>query len=94
MQLPRRLARRLLDLQFLPYIVVTNPHIKRVYLAYYHAFTTLIKHPPVRTHQDNVVFSQLLKELVEGHGVLPAFLAALSSTACTRILLHNLRRRI
>lgn len=30
MQLPKRLARRLMDLQFLPHIVVTNPFIKRV----------------------------------------------------------------
>lgn len=31
MQLPKRLARRLMDLQFLPHILVKNPHIKRVY---------------------------------------------------------------
>lgn len=30
-QLPKRLARRLMDLQFLPHILVKNPHIKRVY---------------------------------------------------------------
>ena len=49
MQLPKRLARRLMDLQFLPYIVVTNPHIKRVYDAYYHAFNTLRNMPQVST---------------------------------------------
>lgn len=37
-QLPKRLARRLLDLQLLPYIVVTNPHIKKVYNQYYISF--------------------------------------------------------
>lgn len=36
-----------MDLQFLPYIVVTNPHIKRVYDAYYHAFNTLRSMPQV-----------------------------------------------
>jgi [3-methyl-2-oxobutanoate dehydrogenase (acetyl-transferring)] kinase len=46
-QLPKRLARRLMDLQFLPYIVVTNPHIKRVYDAYHHAFNTLRSMPEV-----------------------------------------------
>jgi [3-methyl-2-oxobutanoate dehydrogenase (acetyl-transferring)] kinase len=30
-QLPRRLARRLVDLQLLPHVVVSNPHIQRVY---------------------------------------------------------------
>jgi hypothetical protein len=46
-ELPRRLARRLLDLQLLPHIVVTNPHVTRVYHAYYHAFETLRQLPPV-----------------------------------------------
>ena len=27
-QLPKRLARRLMDLQYLPHIVVMNPHIR------------------------------------------------------------------
>lgn len=45
LQLPKRLARRLMDLQFLPYIVVTNPYIKRVYNAYHHAFNTLRQMP-------------------------------------------------
>ena len=30
LQLPKRLARRLMDLQFLPHLVVINPHIKKV----------------------------------------------------------------
>ncbi len=47
LQLPKRLARRLMDLQFLPYIVVTNPYIKRVYNAYHHAFHTLRQMPEV-----------------------------------------------
>ena len=36
-----------MDLQFLPYIVVTNPYIKRVYNAYHHAFNTLRQMPEV-----------------------------------------------
>lgn len=32
-ELPIRLARRLMDLQFLPYVVVTNPHVLKVYKA-------------------------------------------------------------
>lgn len=31
-ELPKRLARRLMDLQLLPYIVVTNPYIRKVRL--------------------------------------------------------------
>lgn len=68
LQLPKRLARRLMDLQFLPYIVVTNPHIKRVYESYYHAFSTLRALPPPQTIQDNAGFSALLVRLVNEHG--------------------------
>jgi len=68
-ELPRRLARRLMDLQLLPYIVVTNPHIRRVYDAYYHAFQTLRVQPPVLTEEDNVEFTHMLKRLVDEHGV-------------------------
>jgi hypothetical protein len=46
-ELPRRLARRLLDLQLLPHIVVTNPHVTRVYHSYYHAFEVLRQLPQV-----------------------------------------------
>ena len=55
LQLPKRLARRLMDLQFLPHIVVTNPHIRRVYNAYHHAFDTLRQMPEVRDTSQNDV---------------------------------------
>lgn len=67
-QLPKRLARRLMDLQFLPYIVVTNPHIKKVYDSYHHAFDTLHQMPPVQTIEQNADFTVLLKRLVDEHG--------------------------
>eukprot|EP00897_Mesotaenium_endlicherianum_P004541 jgi/Mesen1/4114/ME000216S03372 len=59
-ELPVRLARRLLDLQALPYIVVTNPHIKRVYDAYRRAFDLLRAFPPVASLEDNQAFTELL----------------------------------
>jgi Mitochondrial branched-chain alpha-ketoacid dehydrogenase kinase len=52
MQLSKRLARRLMDLQLLPFIVVTNPHIKRVYEAYYHALNSLVGFPEVGWQAD------------------------------------------
>eukprot|EP00873_Tetraselmis_striata_P016162 jgi/Tetstr1/436426/TSEL_025256.t1 len=66
-ELPRRLARRLMDLQLLPYIVVTNPHIRRVYDAYYHAFQTLRLQQPVLDEAQNADFTRLLKRLVDEH---------------------------
>lgn len=71
MQLPKRLARRLMDLQFLPYIVVTNPHIKKVYDSYQHAFETLHNLPRVKTVEQNAEFTVLLKRLVDEHGQSP-----------------------
>ena len=71
MQLPKRLARRLMDLQFLPYIVVTNPHIKKVYDSYQHAFETLHNLPRVKTVEQNAEFTVLLKRLVDEHGQTP-----------------------
>ena len=46
-ELPKRLARRLMDLQLLPYIVVTNPHIRKVQNT--SAFTWL----PQTTHDQH-----------------------------------------
>lgn len=57
-----------MDLQFLPYIVVTNPHIKKVYDSYQHAFDTLHNLPPVKTVEQNAEFTILLKRLVDEHG--------------------------
>ncbi len=69
-----------MDLQFLPYIVVTNPHIKRVYDSYQHAFETLHNLPQVKTVEQNVEFTVLLKRLVDEHGQSP-HLYSLSVTA-------------
>ena len=75
-ELPRRLARRLLDLQFLPYIVVINPNIKRVYNSYYNAFQTLRNLEDVRDEEANREFTVLLKRLVDEHGPMVEALAA------------------
>lgn len=66
-ELPKRLARRLLDLQLLPYIVVTNPHIKKVYNQYYVSFETLRRVPTIRTLEDNQEFTQLLRQHLDSH---------------------------
>jgi len=74
-ELPKRLARRLLDLQLLPWIVVTNPHIGLVYRAYHHAFNVIKDTPPPADMTENEQFSALLRRLVdehgEGHFILP-----------------------
>lgn len=85
MQLPKRLARRLMDLQFLPYIVVTNPHIKKVYDSYRHAFDTLHNLPQVKTMEQNADFTILLKRLVDEHGqpaVIKAYKQDMPQPSC------------
>ncbi|RMZ55502.1 hypothetical protein APUTEX25_000085, partial [Auxenochlorella protothecoides] len=74
-ELPKRLARRLLDLQLLPHLVVTNPHIHRVYTAYFHTLQTLLAVPPVTSLAQNEEFTALLKRLVDDHAPMLDYLA-------------------
>lgn len=74
-ELPIRLARRLLDLQLLPFIVVTNPHIKQVYESYWHAFNTLRNYPIPVDIASNKQFSSLLRRLVDEHAPMLDLLA-------------------
>lgn len=48
--------------------MVTNPHIKHVYTAYYNAFETLRTWPRVASLEDNHAFASLLRRLVDEHG--------------------------
>lgn len=41
------------------YIVVTNPHIKKVYNQYHVSFETFRRLPPIRTLEENQEFSQV-----------------------------------
>lgn len=75
-ELPKRLARRLLDLQLLPFIVVTNPHIKKVYQSYYTAFETLRQLPPVSSLEENANFTALLRKMLDEHAPMLDLLAA------------------
>ena len=68
-ELPKRLARRLLDLQLLPHLVVSNPHIRQVYAAYFQTMETLRALPEVQTLQDNDEFTRLLRQLMDDNGV-------------------------
>ncbi|CAH0024139.1 unnamed protein product [Clonostachys rhizophaga] len=67
-ELPTRIAHRLRDMQQLPYVVVTNPHINDVYNLYYEAFDSFRNVREVKTLEDNdrlceVISSNLKKHL-------------------------------
>ena len=67
-----RLARRLLDIQTLPFIVVANPHIERVHALYRNAFEKLVALPKVVNIKQDEEFVHMLKNLVqEGVQVVP-----------------------
>lgn len=77
-----RLAHRIRDFQQLPFFVGTNPHIEYVYKLYWGAFESLRTCPPIKKHEDNSQFCDLLKNLLEdGLLVLPRLAQGLCESA-------------
>ncbi|KAF9939771.1 hypothetical protein BGZ65_009575 [Modicella reniformis] len=72
-ELPVRLAILIKATQKLPFIVGTNPYIKRVYKLYYDSFQTLTASPEqIRDNEDLDLIADLLKGLVASHAdVIP-----------------------
>jgi len=66
-ELPTRIAHRLRDMQTLPYVVVTNPHLAQVYELYYRAFEKFRKVPEVKTIADNDRFCDVVKAMLSEH---------------------------
>lgn len=66
-ELPTRIAHRLRDMQTLPYVVVTNPHLAHVYELYYRAFEKFRKVPEVKTIEDNDRFCDVVRERLTEH---------------------------
>ncbi|KAF8460665.1 branched-chain alpha-ketoacid dehydrogenase [Kalaharituber pfeilii] len=66
-ELPIRIAHRIRDMQKLPYVVVTNPHMSHVYDLYYKAFETLRKVPEVKTIEDNDKLCNIIKKALKEH---------------------------
>ncbi|KAF9277702.1 hypothetical protein BGZ68_009067 [Mortierella alpina] len=72
-ELPVRLARLIKATQKLPFIVGTNPYIKRVYKLYYDSFQSITATPEeIRDKGDLDRFAAMLQGLVETHAdVIP-----------------------
>lgn len=68
-----RLARRVKSIQRLPFIVGTNPYIKRVYKLYYDSFQAITAcEEKIRGKEDLDRFAAVLQGLVESHAdVIP-----------------------
>jgi len=63
----QRLAHRLRDMQTLPFVVVTNPHMSHVYELYYKAFETLRRVPEIKTVEDNDRYCALISKTLQEH---------------------------
>ncbi|TRM67523.1 branched-chain alpha-ketoacid dehydrogenase [Schizophyllum amplum] len=75
-ELPVRIAHRIRDLQALPYVVVTQEGIARVYELYWEAFR---KYPPITTLEENNAFCKFLAGLLNDHAtVIPLLSLGLS----------------
>lgn len=71
-ELPTRLAHRIRDMQRLPYVVVTNPHISDVYDLYYTAFDTFRRVREIKSLEDNDRFCQDIASMLRAHlSVIP-----------------------
>lgn len=54
-------------MQQLPYVVVTNPHIKEVYELYNNAFETFRKVKEIKTLDDNEKFCRIISQMLKAH---------------------------
>ena len=62
-----RLAHRLRDMQTLPFVVVTNPHMSHVYELYYKAFEILRRVPEIKTVEDNDRYCTIISNTLQEH---------------------------
>lgn len=66
-ELPARLAHRLRDMQTLPFVVVTNPHMSHVYDLYYKAFEKLRRVREIKTIEENETYCKIVSENLQEH---------------------------
>ncbi|KAJ7180133.1 branched-chain alpha-ketoacid dehydrogenase kinase [Mycena crocata] len=78
-ELPVRIAHRLRDMQKLPFIVVTQEGVAKVYELYWSAFEKIRRYPPINTLEENVAFCKFMSELLHEHStVIPNLSLGLS----------------
>jgi len=102
--LPIRLAHRIQALRNLPYIVVSNPNIRKIYNNYQHSLSTLLpwQGRTISSLDDEIRFTEVLAELVQTHTDTIPILARgflecrkyISAAEVTQFLDEHLRARI
>lgn len=102
--LPARLASRIQALRNLPFIVVSNPHVSRIYHNYLHSLSTLLpfQQRQITNLQEEKQFAEVMADLVQTHtNTIPVlargFLECrkyISPAEVTQFLDSHLRARI
>ncbi|KAJ9223572.1 hypothetical protein DTO271D3_5886 [Paecilomyces variotii] len=102
--LPARLASRIQALRNLPFIVVSNPHVSRIYHNYLHSLSTLLPYQQrqITNLEEEKQFAEVMADLVQTHtNTIPVlargFLECrkyISPAEVTRFLDSHLRARI
>jgi len=78
-ELPVRIAHRLRDLQALPYVVVTQEGVAKVYELYWTAFDKFRRYPQIHTLAENDTFCTFLRTILDEHStVIPNLSLGLS----------------
>lgn len=105
-ELPVRIAHRLRDMQALPYVVVTNEGVTKVYEMYWDAFERFRRFPPIESIKDNNKFCSFLTNILGDHNsVIPALSLGLSLSSphlppdqldafMRRMLISRISRRV
>ncbi|KAA6409713.1 MAG: ase propeptide [Lasallia pustulata] len=67
--LPNRLAHRIQALRNLPFIVVSNPHVSKIYNNYLHSLSTLLPYQErqITSLEDETQFTEVMADLVQTH---------------------------
>ncbi|KAF8558745.1 alpha-ketoacid dehydrogenase kinase [Imleria badia] len=78
-ELPVRIAHRIRDLQTLPYVVVTQEGVARVYELYWSAFEKFRHFPKITNLSENETFCEFLENILDEHApVIPSLSLGLS----------------
>ncbi|KAI0066267.1 alpha-ketoacid dehydrogenase kinase N-terminal domain-containing protein [Artomyces pyxidatus] len=78
-ELPVRIAHRLRDMQALPYVVVMQEGVAKVYELYWSAFEKFRRYPQIDTLEDNEAFCSFLRAILDDHAsVIPNLSLGLS----------------
>ncbi|KAF9485330.1 alpha-ketoacid dehydrogenase kinase [Pholiota conissans] len=105
-ELPVRIAHRLRDIQTLPYVVVTQEGVAKVYELYWSAFDKFRQYPPIKTLEENEAFCRFIATLLHEHApVIPSLSLGLSLSShylppdklddfMRRMLISRISRRV